>query len=285
MTAQIIHGKSIADTLLDGLKARVDPMDPPTLAVILVGDDPASSIYVQHKQKACQKTGIRSRMIHLPSSMTEHELLAHIQTLNQDANVNGILVQMPLPASIDSTVILESIDPRKDVDGFHPYNMGRLAQRRPLLRPCTPYGIMKLLEHSGINPQGKHAVVVGASNIVGRPMTLELLMAGATVTTCHRFTQDLQAQVERADILVVAVGRPCMIPGTWVKLGAVVIDVGINRLENGQLVGDVDFVTASNRASFITPVPGGVGPMTVAMLMANTLQAYDLQHITTPIHH
>lgn len=277
MTAHIIHGKTIAESLLESLKTQIDPRHPPTLAVILVGDDPASSIYVQHKQKACQKTGIVSKMVHLPASITEKSLLNHIQDLNMDPEVNGILVQMPLPSHIDSSTILEHIDPRKDVDGFHPYNLGRLAQRRPLLRPCTPYGIMKLLEHSGINPQGKNAVVVGASNIVGRPMSLELLMAGATVTTCHRFTQDLQAEVGRADILVVAVGRPGMIPGAWIKPGAVVIDVGINRLENGQLVGDVDYDTAIDRAAFITPVPGGVGPMTVAMLMANTLQAFELQ--------
>jgi methylenetetrahydrofolate dehydrogenase (NADP+)/methenyltetrahydrofolate cyclohydrolase len=283
MTAQIIQGKSIADAMLEELKSQIDPSHPPTLAVILVGDDPASSIYVQHKQKACQKTGIISKMISLPSSITEKSLLNHIQDLNMDPEVHGILVQMPLPSTIDANLILERIDPRKDVDGFHPYNLGRLAQRRPVLRPCTPYGIMKLLEISGIKPQGKHAVVVGASNIVGRPMSLELLMAGATVTTCHRFTQDLEAQVSRADILVVAVGKPGMIPGAWIKPGAVVIDVGINRLENGQLVGDVDFASAASRAAFITPVPGGVGPMTVAMLMANTVQAYKLQtHQTTP---
>lgn len=277
MTAHIIQGKSIAESILESLKSKIDPSHPPTLAVILVGEDPASSIYVQHKQKACQTTGIVSKLIRLPASITEKELLSHIQDLNLDPTVHGILVQMPLPASIDPSTILEHIDPRKDVDGFHPYNLGRLAQRRPLLRPCTPYGIMKLLEHSGINPQGKNAVVVGASNIVGRPMSLELLMVGATVTTCHRFTQDLQAEVARADILVVAVGRPGTIPGDWVKPGAVVIDVGMNRLENGQLVGDVDFDTAVKRASFITPVPRGVGPMTVAMLMVNTLQAFELQ--------
>lgn len=277
MTAQIIQGKVIADALLDKLKTQVNPQDPPSLAVILVGEDPASTVYVQHKQKACEKIGIRSRLIRLSSQITQDALLGEILALNTDPTVHGILVQMPLPNHIDASWVLESIAPHKDVDGFHPYNLGRLAQRRPLLRPCTPYGIMKLLEAIHIDPRGKEAVIVGASTIVGLPMMLELLMARATVTTCHSQTRDLEATVGRADILVVAIGKPKMIPGAWVKPGAVVIDVGINRSAEGPLVGDVDFDSAQARAGYITPVPGGVGPMTVAMLMANTVQAFDLQ--------
>ena len=248
----------------------------PGLAVILVGADPASQVYVGSKRKSCAEIGITSKSYDLPETTTEQALLELIEELNQDAEVNGILVQLPLPKHIDSTKVIEQISPEKDVDGFHPYNVGRLCQRIPTLRACTPYGVMKLLETTGISFYGKHAVIVGASNIVGRPMALELLLAGCTVTVTHRFTEDLASHIRQADILVVAVGKPKFIKGEWIKEGAVVVDVGINRLE-GKLVGDVEFEVAAQRASYITPVPGGVGPMTVAMLMQNTLSAYEKQ--------
>ena len=247
----------------------------PGLAVIQVGSDPASSIYVRNKRNACKEAGILSFEHDLPATTTCDELLALIDALNSDSNVDGILVQLPLPAHIKAHVVIERIDPTKDVDGFHPFTVGRLAQRIPLLRPCTPFGIMKLLEVIGIDPKGQHAVVVGASNIVGRPLALELLLAGATVTVCHKFTRNLQAMVQQADILAVAVGKPELIPGEWIKQGAAVFDVGINRLANGKLIGDVEFKTAAERAGWITPVPGGVGPMTVAMLLHNTLTAAE----------
>ena len=228
---------------------------------------------MRNKRKACAEAGIHSLAHDLPQSASEQDLLKLIDDLNRDERVDGILVQLPLPEQIRQTAIIERIDPAKDADGFHPFNIGRLTQRIPLIRPCTPWGIVKLLEHAGIEARGKHAVVVGASNVVGRPMALELLLMGATTTVCHRFTSDLQTHVSRADILVVAVGKPGMIPGDWIKEGAVVVDVGMNRLDTGKLVGDVDFENARDRASWITPVPGGVGPMTVAMLMSNTLEA------------
>ncbi|MGL5031660.1 MAG: bifunctional methylenetetrahydrofolate dehydrogenase/methenyltetrahydrofolate cyclohydrolase FolD [Aeromonas sp.] len=278
MSAKIIDGKQVAQTIRSQVSAQVKQRlaagkRAPGLAVILVGADPASQVYVGSKRRACEEVGFLSRSYDLGADASSHELLALIDTLNQDPLVDGILVQLPLPRHFDTTQVLERIAPDKDVDGFHPYNVGRLALRIPTLRPCTPKGIMKLIETTGVQTHGLQAVVVGASNIVGRPMTLELLMAGCTTTTCHRFTTDLEAQVRRADLLVVAVGKPHFIPGAWIKPGALVIDVGINRLADGSLVGDVDFETARNYASFITPVPGGVGPMTVASLMENTLIA------------
>jgi methylenetetrahydrofolate dehydrogenase (NADP+)/methenyltetrahydrofolate cyclohydrolase len=283
MSAQLIDGKRIAQEIrtqvAKGVEARVSQgLRAPGLAVILVGSDPASQVYVGSKRRACEEVGFISRSYDLPINSSEEELLTLIEELNQDPVVDGILVQLPLPKGIDETKIIESIRPDKDVDGFHPYNIGRLAQRIPALRPCTPKGIMTLVESTGIEPKGLHAVVVGASNIVGRPMTLELLLAGCTTTTCHRFTKDLEAEVRRADLLVVAVGKPNFIPGDWIKAGAIVIDVGINRLNTGKLTGDVEFDVAFERAGWITPVPGGVGPMTVASLIENTLEACDKYH-------
>ena len=244
----------------------------PGLAVIQVGDDPASKVYVGNKRRACERTGIVSLAYDLPATTGMVDLLALIDRLNADATIDGILVQLPLPQGLDSAAVIERIAPHKDVDGFHPYNVGRLAQRLPGLRPCTPFGVMRLLAAYAIEPRGMEAVIVGASNIVGRPMALELLLAGATVTVTHRFTRDLAAHVARADLLVVAAGKPGLVKGEWVKPGAVVMDVGINRLADGSLAGDVVFESAVESAGWITPVPGGVGPMTVAMLMWNTLQ-------------
>ena len=281
MTAQIISGTQLASQIKSNVAQQISQYvaqgkRAPGLAVILVGADPASQVYVGSKRKSCAEIGITSKSYDLPETTTEQALLELIEELNQDAEVNGILVQLPLPKHIDSTKVIEQISPEKDVDGFHPYNVGRLCQRIPTLRACTPYGVMKLLETTGISFYGKHAVIVGASNIVGRPMALELLLAGCTVTVTHRFTEDLASHIRQADILVVAVGKPKFIKGEWIKEGAVVVDVGINRLE-GKLVGDVEFDMAAQRASYITPVPGGVGPMTVAMLMQNTLSAYEKQ--------
>ncbi|MCG3730381.1 bifunctional methylenetetrahydrofolate dehydrogenase/methenyltetrahydrofolate cyclohydrolase FolD [Vibrio cincinnatiensis] len=283
MTAQNIDGKLISQTVRSEVAARVKARieagrRAPGLAVVLVGEDPASQVYVGSKRRACEEVGFVSQSYDLPANTSEAELLALIDTLNADTSIDGILVQLPLPAGIDTTQVLERILPDKDVDGFHPYNVGRLAQRIPTLRSCTPKGIITLLDRYNIPLRGKHAVIVGASNIVGRPMTLELLLAGCTTTTCHRFTKDLEQHVRQADVLVVAVGKPHFIPGDWIKEGAVVIDVGINRLETGKLVGDVDYDVASTRASFITPVPGGVGPMTVASLIENTLMACEQFH-------
>lgn len=283
MSATIISGAALAKETKARIAAKIAEFvaqgkRQPGLAVILVGADPASEVYVANKRKSCAEIGITSKSYDLPEETTEAELLALIDSLNQDETVDGILVQLPLPKQIDSTKVIEAIRPDKDVDGFHPYNVGRLSQRIPTLRSCTPYGVMKLLETTGQNLRGKHAVVVGASNIVGRPMAMELLLAGCTTTITHRFTQDLEHHVRQADILVVAVGKPNFIPGEWIKAGAMVIDVGINRNAEGKLTGDVQFEVAAERAGFITPVPGGVGPMTVAMLMQNTLQAYE-QHL------
>ena len=276
--AQILDGKACAERL----KARVadaiaQRASAPGLAVVLVGHDPASEVYVRNKRKACERVGIRSEAYDLPATTTQDELIALIDRLNDDPAINGILVQLPLPAQIDSRVVIERIRPDKDVDGFHPYNIGRLAQRVPVLRPCTPRGVITLLAESGETFKGRHAVVVGASNIVGRPMMLELLLAGATCTNCHRFTGDLEPYVRSADILVVAVGKPGLVHGDWVKPGATVVDVGITRRDDGTLTGDVDFEVASRHAAWITPVPGGVGPMTVATLMQNTLEAANRQ--------
>ncbi|NOI67779.1 bifunctional methylenetetrahydrofolate dehydrogenase/methenyltetrahydrofolate cyclohydrolase FolD [Vibrio sp. 99-8-1] len=280
MAAQNIDGKLISQTVRSEVAARVKArteagLRAPGLAVILVGEDPASQVYVGSKRKACDEVGFVSKSFDLPATASESELLELVDKLNNDNEIDGILVQLPLPAGIDTTKVLERILPEKDVDGFHPYNVGRLAQRIPKLRSCTPKGIITLLERYNIELRGKHAVIVGASNIVGRPMTLELLLAGCTTTTCHRFTTELETHVRLADVVVVAVGKPGFIPGNWVKEGAIVVDVGINRLESGKLVGDVDYEGAKQRAKFITPVPGGVGPMTVASLIENTMIACE----------
>ena len=281
MTAQLIDGKKISqqriEAVAQAVKARQEKgLHTPCLAVVLVGDDPASAVYVRNKKLACQKSGIESRSYELPSETTQDDLLKLVDELNGDSAVDGILVQLPLPAHIDSQAVLERIVPHKDVDGFHPYNVGRLVVKMPLMRPCTPKGVMTLLEAYGIDPKGKKAVIVGASNIVGRPQALELLLSRATVTICHSATQNLADEVATADILVVGVGIPNFVKGEWVKPGAVVIDVGINRLEDGSLCGDVEFDVAKERASMITPVPGGVGPMTIATLLENTLHAASL---------
>ncbi len=278
MPAAILDGKKLSADIISGLRAEVvsreqDGLAVPTLAVILVGGDPASQVYVRNKRNACEQIGIRSVMHTLPDTVTQAELLALIGELNHNIEVHGILVQLPLPAHIDPESVIERIEPHKDVDGFHPCNIGRLAVRMPDLRSCTPYGVMRLLALAHNDLKGMHAVVVGASNHVGRPMGLELLLAGCTVTTCHRFTRDLASQVAAADIVVVAVGKPGLVRGEWIKPGATVVDVGINRLPDGRLCGDVDYEVARERAAWITPVPGGVGPMTVAILMENTLRA------------
>ena len=281
MTAQIIDGKKVAADVRAEVKQKIETRlalgkRRPGLAVILIGSDPASQVYVNHKRKACAEVGIESRSYDLPANTTQHELIELIDALNKDAAIDGILVQLPLPAHIDASLIIEQIDPSKDVDGFHPTNVGRLTLRIPGLRPCTPYGVIRLLESVGETFKGRHAVIVGASNIVGRPMALELLLAGATISVCHRFSGTQTADlVKQADIIVAAVGRPGLVKGEWIKPGATVIDVGINRLADGRLVGDVEFEAASERAAYITPVPGGVGPMTVAMLMQNTLEACE----------
>lgn len=280
MNARILDGKRIAQEVLDRIARRVSErkaqgLDEPGLAVVLVGNDAASSVYVRNKRKACQQVGFRSFDYDLPSTTTQAQLFALIDRLNADPAVHGILVQSPLPDHIDEDALVDRIDPDKDVDGFQAVNVGRLALRRFGLRPCTPKGVMTLLGHTDRPVRGQHAVVVGVSNHVGRPLALELLIAGCTTTCCHRFTRDLEIYVRQADILVVAVGKPGLVKGEWIKPGAVVVDVGINRLEDGRLVGDVDFDVASQRASWITPVPGGVGPMTVATLMENTLEAAE----------
>ncbi|WP_455366900.1 bifunctional methylenetetrahydrofolate dehydrogenase/methenyltetrahydrofolate cyclohydrolase FolD [Kaarinaea lacus] len=283
MTSQIIDGKAIAATLRQDIKQCVDQriakgLRPPGLAVILVGVDPASQVYVGSKRKACEEVGFKSLAYDLPASTSADELLQLIDELNDDDTIDGILVQLPLPEHIPCETVIERIRPDKDVDGFHPYNIGRLTIRQPVLRSCTPRGVMILLEKIGVPMHGLHAVVVGASNHVGRPMALELLLAGCTVTVCHRFTKDLESHVRDADLLVVAVGKPAIVRGEWIKEGAIVIDIGINRNEQGKLVGDIDFETAKQRAAWITPVPGGVGPMTVATLLQNTIDAAESLH-------
>jgi len=281
MSAQILDGKAIASDLREQIRGRVEVRlaaghRPPGLVVILVGENPASQVYVRNKQNACQQVGFRSELMQLPLSTSQDQLLAIIDELNAREDVDGILVQLPLPSQIDEDTVTERILPTKDVDGFHPYNMGRLVLRQPLLRPCTPKGVMTMLGHTGIDLVGKDAVIIGQSNIVGRPMFLELLMARCTVTICHSKTRDLPAKVRDADIVVAAVGVPRFVQAEWIKPGAVVIDVGINRLEDGSLCGDVDTGAVAAVASWITPVPGGVGPMTVATLLENTLLAADL---------
>ncbi|MBZ0071700.1 MAG: bifunctional methylenetetrahydrofolate dehydrogenase/methenyltetrahydrofolate cyclohydrolase FolD [Gammaproteobacteria bacterium] len=283
MTAQLIDGKAIAADIRREVRARVEARKvrgqrPPALAVILVGADPASEVYVRNKRKGCEEAGILSFAHDLPTHTSQEQLLALIDALNADPVIDGILVQLPLPGHIDAVTVVERIRPDKDVDGFHPYNIGRLAIRMPLLRSCTPRGVITLLEHTGEPFYGREAVVVGASNHVGRPMGLELLLAGCTVTTCHRFTRDLAAHVGRADIVVVAVGKPGLVKGEWIKPGATVIDIGINRTADGRLIGDIEFEPARARAAWITPVPGGVGPMTVATLLQNTLTATEQFH-------
>ncbi len=282
MSAQIISGKAIAEDMLNSIKSRINQRlsagkRAPSLAVILVGGDPASSIYVRNKRLACEKVGIKSIAYDLASDIKESELFALIQKLNDDDTVDGILVQSPLPPQIDEKLIIEHISAAKDVDGFHPYNIGRLAVRQPTLRSCTPFGVIKMLNSANIDLMGLDAVVVGVSNHVGRPMALELLLAGCTVTCCHRHTKDLQGNIARADLVVAAAGKAGLIKGEWIKPGAIVVDIGINRLENGTICGDVDFEAAKERAGWITPVPGGVGPMTVATLMENTLLAMELR--------
>lgn len=283
MSAQIIDGKLIAQHVRNEVAARVQQRvqagkRAPGLAVVLVGEDPASQIYVKSKSRACDEVGFISKAFRLPSTVTDNELLALIDQLNADETIDGILVQLPLPQHIDKTTVLERIHPHKDVDGFHPYNIGHLCQRTPKLRPCTPRGIITMLDYIGVKTSGLNAVVVGASNIVGRPMAMELLLAGCTTTITHSQTIDLDDHVRRADLVVAGVGKPGFVKGDWIKPGAIVIDVGINRLESGKVVGDVEFELASERASWITPVPGGVGPMTVATLIQNTLDACEKYH-------
>jgi len=278
MGAKIIDGKAIAAELRNQIKFAVDQRRDkntvlPGLAVVLVGNDPASEVYVRNKRRACEEVGITAFDYDLPAETDQITLMKLIDELNKNPAVHGILVQLPLPKHIDAETIIERITPEKDIDGFHPYNIGRLALRMPVLRSCTPRGVMIMLEKSVGSVKGMDAVVVGASNHVGRPMGLELLLAGATVTTCHRFTRDLASHVNRADLVIVAVGKPGIVKGEWIKPGAIVVDIGINRLDDGRLVGDVEFETAQQRAGWITPVPGGVGPMTVATLLQNTLDA------------
>ncbi len=283
MPALIIDGKQQAKLIRQKVATQVESITSsgkraPGLAVVFVGQDPASQVYVNNKRKACAEVGFLEKSFDLPSDTTQDQLVDIIDQLNADEEIDGILVQLPLPAGLDADLILERIVPHKDVDGFHPYNIGRLAQRMPALRPCTPKGIMSLIESTSKRIKGLDAVIVGASNIVGRPMSLELLLAGCTTSVCHKFTRDLKSHVETADILVVAVGKPEFIPGAWIKPGAIVIDVGINRTDTGKLVGDVQYDAARERAGWITPVPGGVGPMTVASLIENTLEAYVKFH-------
>ena len=287
MTANIIDGKAVAKQVRSAVAERVSErvaqnLRAPGLAVVLVGQDPASQVYVGSKRKACEEVGFISKSFDLPADTTEQALLALIDECNHDDSIDGILVQLPLPSHIEDAKVIEKIRPDKDVDGFHPYNIGRLAQKTPVLRPCTPKGVITLLNSTGVDLHGLDALVVGASNIVGRPMGLELLLAGCTTTVCHRFTQNLETKVRNADLVVAAVGRPGFIKGEWIKPGAIVIDVGINRLDDGSLVGDVEFDLAAEHASHITPVPGGVGPMTIASLLENTLYAAEQYHDKLP---
>ncbi|MBL3529158.1 MAG: bifunctional methylenetetrahydrofolate dehydrogenase/methenyltetrahydrofolate cyclohydrolase FolD [gamma proteobacterium endosymbiont of Lamellibrachia anaximandri] len=283
MSAQILDGKAIAADLKKVIKTKVEArieqgLRRPGLAVVLVGENPASQVYVRNKRRSCEEVGFYSERHDLPVDTSEADLLALIDKLNADDAIDGILVQLPLPKQIDEESVIERILPTKDVDGFHPYNVGRLVLRMPILRPCTPKGIMTMLERTGQNLEGLDAVIIGQSNIVGRPMALELLAARCTITVCHSRTKDLEEKCRNADILVAAVGRSRFVPGDWIKPGAIVIDVGINRTDEGKLVGDVDFDSCSERASWITPVPGGVGPMTIATLLENTLQAAELHN-------
>ncbi len=282
MSAKILEGRALALQIQNQIAMRIQVLRqqghrPPNLSVILLGDNPASQVYVHNKSLACQNVGIQCQVFREAATLSMHALLERIDSLNQDPLVDGILVQLPLPSHLDKALFVERIEPHKDVDGFHPYNLGRLAQKRPLMRPCTPFGIMSLLAHSEIVLQGLDATVVGVSDIVGRPMILELLMAECTVTACHQKTKTLEAAVRQAELLIVAAGSPGLIPGDWIKPGSIIIDVGMNRMDNGTLVGDVEFAEAKKRALWISPVPGGVGPMTVASLLKNTLCAYESQ--------
>ena len=281
MTANIIDGKAIAEKIRSEIKDQVANVinqgnKVPGLAVVQVGQDPASSVYVRNKRMACKEVGMNSFEYDLDENVTQNELLSLVDELNANSEVTGILIQLPLPEHINETMVIEAIDPKKDVDGFHPYTIGRLMQRIPLLRPCTAIGVITMLEEIGVDPIGQHVVIVGASNLVGRPLNLEFLLKGATTTVCHKYTKNLEDHVKQADILAVAVGKANFIPGGWIKEGAIVFDIGINRNEAGKLTGDVDFESAKERASWISPVPGGVGPMTVAMLIKNTLLAREL---------
>lgn len=280
MSASLLDGRALSALRRSELKQQVqchiqEGQRAPGLAVVLIGNDPASSIYVNNKRKACEEVGITSHSYDLPAETTQQELLQLITELNQSDLIDGILIQLPLPRHINETAIIEHIQPEKDVDGFHPYNLGRLAQRNPLLRPCTPLGIMNLLQHYQLEVKRKHAVVIGASNIVGRPMSFELLLAGATVTICHKFTQNLQQMVEIADFVIVATGKKDVISTDWLNKNQVVIDVGMHRLDNGRIRGDVDFDKAVDKVAWITPVPGGVGPMTIVSLLENTMRAAE----------
>ncbi len=278
MTANLLDGKALATHIRQQLQQQVQTrfaqgLRPPGLAVVLVGNNPASQVYVRHKRNACAEVGFISKAYDLPQTSSQAELLDLLDQLNADETIDGILVQLPLPSQIDTETVIERIRPDKDVDGFHPYNVGRLALRLPLLRSCTPKGIMTLLNHTKIPLEGQDAIIIGQSNIVGRPMALELLAARCTITVCHSRTCNLAGKISQADIVVVAIGQANFVQGNWIKPGAVIIDVGMNRLSDGRLVGDVEFANAAKRASWITPVPGGVGPMTVASLLENTLQA------------
>jgi methylenetetrahydrofolate dehydrogenase (NADP+)/methenyltetrahydrofolate cyclohydrolase len=281
MSAQLLDGKSISSDIRSGIKKKVDALlaagrRRPGLAVVLVGADPASHIYVRNKRKACAEVGFHSEMHELSDDTSQERLLELIDSLNADDQIDGVLVQLPLPDQIDEEAVIERIMPTKDVDGFHPYNVGRLALRMPVLRPCTPKGIMTMLERTERKLEGLDAVIIGQSNIVGRPMALELLAARCTIMVCHSRTKDLAQKARNADVLVTAIGRPRFVPPHWVKEGALVIDVGINRTDDGKLVGDLEFEGVKERAAWITPVPGGVGPMTIASLLENTLQAAEL---------
>ena len=279
MSARLIDGKAISAAVREEIRKEVQALKAagkrvPGLGVILVGLDPASSIYVRHKREACIAAGMHSVVREMPETSSQQEVLAAVEEMNRDDAIDGILVQQPVPKQVSGKAVIDAIAVEKDVDGFNPLNLGLLAQRTPHLRPCTPYGVIKMLEHEGIDPKGMDAVVIGQSNIVGRPMALELMIKSATVTICHSQTKDLPGHVRRADLVVAGIGKPEFVKGDWIKRGAVVMDVGINRLASGKIVGDVEFEVARQHASYITPVPGGVGPMTIAMLMQNTLEAY-----------
>ncbi len=288
--AVVLDGKAVAARVRAEVRLRAAAFlhgqgREPGLAVVKVGADPASAVYVRNKRLACAEAGIRSFAFDLPADVSQEALRAQVAALNAEPAVDGILVQLPLPAGLDAEEVMDLVDPAKDVDGFHPCNTGLLAQKRPRLRPCTPFGVIRLAAEYGVELAGRRATVVGASNIVGRPMALELMLAGATVTVCHSRTRDLEAEVARAEIVVAAVGRPGMIRGEWIRPGAAVFDVGINRTADGRLVGDVAYAAAAGRAGWITPVPGGIGPMTIAMLLSNTLDAAERRTVagyTTP---
>ncbi|QJC38375.1 bifunctional methylenetetrahydrofolate dehydrogenase/methenyltetrahydrofolate cyclohydrolase FolD [Enterobacteriaceae endosymbiont of Donacia fulgens] len=280
MNAKIINGNIIAEKIYIKIREKIKNLSfkkkrKPGLGVILIGNNPASKIYIKNKLRICEKLGIFYTKYNLSKNINENKIIEIINFLNKNKYIDGILVQLPLPKNINIIKILETIHPSKDVDGFHPYNVGRLCQRVPLLRPCTSLGILKILKYYNINICGLNAVIVGASNIVGRPMAMELLLNGCTITITHRFTKNLYHYIKYADLLIVAIGKPNFIPGNWIKIGAIVIDVGINKINDNKIVGDIDFNLAKKRASYITPVPGGVGPITIAILMQNILYAYE----------